>query len=222
MNGILGLPWANIVFWTLALEFQFYVLLGLVFPLVVSPNLIIRVAVISAILLLSISSPVPSPATSAHFVIPFLPLFSAGILVFWLRNNMVSWPTFWALILVNLAALLYQFEPLAFISVSGAVLCTLFARLRSALFLPLSRISYPVYLVHVPFLFLLYVPQRVLGPGVGREEIGLFLAASGTLAGGYLMHKLIEAPSQRLSSQIRFSSNDRPAICGATSRKTPH
>ncbi|UAY55452.1 acyltransferase family protein [Arachidicoccus terrestris] len=33
LNDILGLPWLNIVYWTLALEFQFYLLIGLLFPL---------------------------------------------------------------------------------------------------------------------------------------------------------------------------------------------
>ena len=38
LNGFFDQPWANPVYWSLAIEFQFYLMVGLIFPLVASKN----------------------------------------------------------------------------------------------------------------------------------------------------------------------------------------
>jgi peptidoglycan/LPS O-acetylase OafA/YrhL len=42
LNVFFGLPWINGVFWTLAIEFQYYLLMWLAFFFIVSPNLFVR------------------------------------------------------------------------------------------------------------------------------------------------------------------------------------
>ena len=42
--------WFNPVFWTLAIEFQFYLIIGLVFPLLFAKNKIIIIALLFAFL----------------------------------------------------------------------------------------------------------------------------------------------------------------------------
>src|SRR6266403_801542 len=49
INVFFGYPWLSDVFWTLAIEFQYYLLIGLVFPLVFSRRLSIRLATFVAL-----------------------------------------------------------------------------------------------------------------------------------------------------------------------------
>ena len=44
INAFFGRPWLNAVYWSLAIEFQYYVLIGLLFPLVRSNNRAVRLA----------------------------------------------------------------------------------------------------------------------------------------------------------------------------------
>src|SRR6266404_3677423 len=49
INVFFGYPWLSDVFWTLAIEFQYDLLIGLVFPLVFSRRLSIRLATFVAL-----------------------------------------------------------------------------------------------------------------------------------------------------------------------------
>lgn len=72
LNDILGLPWLNIVYWTLALEFQFYLLIGLVFPLLKhleASQLIAGLVMICALKLLG---------TGNVWIFYYLPFFVIG------------------------------------------------------------------------------------------------------------------------------------------------
>jgi len=77
LNVFFDNVWINPVFWTLAIEFQFYVLIGFLFPLISSrPNapLLIVLSIISTIICLN------NPAH--HFIFIHIHLFIIGILCF--------------------------------------------------------------------------------------------------------------------------------------------
>jgi peptidoglycan/LPS O-acetylase OafA/YrhL len=48
LTGFLGYRWLNIVYWTLAIEFQFYILMAVVFPLLASSQASAQIAVVMA------------------------------------------------------------------------------------------------------------------------------------------------------------------------------
>ncbi len=76
VNSLIGKPWVNPVFWTLGIEFQYYLLIGLIFPVLVSSNRLIRLALMLALLLPAFFAPRPS------LIFTWLPFFVAGILTF--------------------------------------------------------------------------------------------------------------------------------------------
>ena len=45
------LPWVNVVYWTLAIEFQWYLLVGLMFPLLASRSQVARFVAIAAMMI---------------------------------------------------------------------------------------------------------------------------------------------------------------------------
>ena len=77
LNGIAGVPWLNPAFWTLAVEFQFYLLLAFVYPFVSSPAPGTRRAGVMLLLALSFAYHLVGGGST---VLNFLPLFCVGIL----------------------------------------------------------------------------------------------------------------------------------------------
>jgi peptidoglycan/LPS O-acetylase OafA/YrhL len=49
LNAFFRAPWLNIVYWSLAIEFQYYLLIGLLFPLIRSENRAVRLIFLGAL-----------------------------------------------------------------------------------------------------------------------------------------------------------------------------
>ena len=101
LNTLLDLPWLNPVYWSLAIEFQFYVLIGLAMPALVAAPPAARLAAIASMIVL----PTVLPQVSAATIVPALPFFAAGLLTFLLRAELVRPAPYWAA-LAGLGALL--------------------------------------------------------------------------------------------------------------------
>src|SRR5258708_1706141 len=73
LNSAFGYPWLSDVFWALAVELQFYLVIGITFPLLFAENEIVKAMALAALL-------VPSVSGHALLILPYLPLFVFGIL----------------------------------------------------------------------------------------------------------------------------------------------
>src|SRR3954470_2994833 len=73
LNDLLGRPWLNVVYWTLGIELQWYLLLGLIFPLIASRRWTLQVA--GALIALLGHRLVPSE----HLIFHIVPVFLIGI-----------------------------------------------------------------------------------------------------------------------------------------------
>ena len=84
LNSVVGKPWINPVFWSLGIEFQYYLLMGLVFPFLVARRKWIRFLTMGALL-------VPGTfITRPSLIFLHLPLFLVGILTFERRVGFLS------------------------------------------------------------------------------------------------------------------------------------
>ncbi len=201
LNAFTGLRWLNPVFWTLAVEFQFYLLIGLLFPLVVSASRSARGCVTVAFL-------------AAPFVFrneSFLPgqacLFLMGITVFQLRSGLIQR----SVCLVVLAAATAE---LWFLSGAAPAIAGLLTALtigflqgrdtllNSGPLLWLGAISYSLYLVHVP------IGGRIVNlahrfPQTPMMEWAEVAAALGiSLASAFILYRYVETPARELASRI--------------------
>jgi peptidoglycan/LPS O-acetylase OafA/YrhL len=205
-------PWLNSVYSTLAIEFEYYLLIGLLFPLLSHHSAGIRRAVLTLFVLSCV------PLVSEKHLPHYAPLFALGIIAFQLRTGLIGRSE--ATITTVLVALvgLGASEPL-FVAVGlPSLAVVLFVRKcpRGVEFF--GRISYSMYLLHIP------LGSRVINLGLNWSQtywakLALIAAAYAvTIGAAYLFYRVIEKPSAAWSKRIRYSSHgprDRPTKSSA-------
>lgn len=198
-NVVLGYPWLNPVFWTLAIELQYYLLIAFTFPLFSHPACGVRVTAVLGLIALGFV-----PVTNGY-LLPWLPLFALGILAFqWRVLLLDSAACFSCVILAFSAATVLHGMVISCtaLAAAGIILFWKTQVPRSLLFL--GAISYSLYLVHVPFggrvvnLSLRFVEGRA-----GKYLVVVF-ALSVSLTAAWLLYKLVELPAQRWASRINY------------------
>jgi peptidoglycan/LPS O-acetylase OafA/YrhL len=199
-NSLIGKPWINPVFWSLGIEFQYYLLVGLIFPLLVASNRLVRLALIVALLL-------PGPFISRQSLIfAWLPLFVAGILTFQKKVGLLSTHFFIAGLAIIFSIVLFEGGlgfPAAIVMLLTAVAIA-FVELRASRLTWLGLISYSLYLVHCPIGGKVINLGARYAHGVYSEIAVLFLALAASVFAAYLLYRAVELPSQRLSSRISY------------------
>ena len=215
MNSLLGFKWVNPVFWTLAIEFQYYLFVACLFPLLVLRHSLARTLVLAAML-------ASSPCFGFHYVFHHFPLFVIGIASFQRYCGLASRLEWGCTLLVSAAVGGY---------VSGipdalaAVGCALMIVLWPSSAIPpgalqyLGRISYSLYLVHFPIgCRLRNIGARVVGNSApGQVVIALISLVLSVLA-AHVMWRLIEKPSQAWVSRLRYRSAAEPTVKSATAQ----
>lgn len=205
LNAFLGFEWLSPVFWTLAIEFQFYILIALSYPLFRSERRAVRLA---ALALLGGSGLV---VADGSLVFRYGGLFAMGIAAFQWRVGMWRAATFGAILtgLTAAAALSLGWLP----ALTGLVAVTLIAVVNVRRFAwpaLLGSISYSLYLLHVP------VGGRIVNLGTRYADSPvsqvavLAVAALSSLAAAYALYRLVERPSQRWSSAFRYRPTGSP------------
>lgn len=211
LNVFVGYPWLNAVFWTLAVEFQFYLLIGLIYPLLFSRNAFIRIALILVLILLSRVLP------HQWYVFGHLCQFLMGIVACQYLVGLIGKRQ--CVLLVGLAAIFAIIPPGLGIAwtVSGllAVIFILNFRLKSRVATFFGNISYSLYLLHAPVAFMtLSVFARIIGVDQNsfsglRAFIVPLVAA---IVAAYLLYLLVERPAQKWSKAFRYSHTDKARV----------
>ncbi|HVF50867.1 MAG TPA: acyltransferase [Pyrinomonadaceae bacterium] len=200
VNTFFGYPWLSDVFWTLAIEFQYYVLMGLVFPLVFSRRTATRLATFAVLVALSFVIP------ESIYVFYFITLFFMGIFTCQYRLGLIGRRQYAALLAVTTFFALATMGLPATLAGFAAVCASLFLQMRYAVFQFLGAISYSLYLVHSP------IGRRALNVilrATGAESFGgklvvIALATGVSIFAAYLLYRWVELPSQRWSQSFRY------------------
>jgi peptidoglycan/LPS O-acetylase OafA/YrhL len=196
LNFIVGLPWINSVFWTLAIEFQFYLLLGLIYP-----SLANRFGW-WMLLLVCASGVFPM---DEGYLPHWLPLFAQGILGFQFLSGIITRKRYWpTLILLGCLNWYLLGIPAALVGTLTSIIIV-FVRISYSPLLKLGEISYSLYLVHQPVGALALSLSRRYLPFIGSGgAVGVGLLASFTTA--YVFYRLIERPAQAWSKRLEMAS----------------
>jgi peptidoglycan/LPS O-acetylase OafA/YrhL len=198
VTGFAGYRWVNVVYWSLALEFQYYLLIGLLFPLVQHRRAWIRAAVLAGVAVAALT------VSNLLLVFPWCFLFILGILTFQFRERSLGWG--WYALGVGLAGMGSSVTlgwPVALVGVATALVIA-FVELRSRPLLFLGEISYSLYLVHVP------MGARVVNlslrfPVSPLGKVGVTVAAFAvSVAAAYLFYRLVERPARSWAARIRY------------------
>jgi peptidoglycan/LPS O-acetylase OafA/YrhL len=201
LNDLVHVPWINVAYWTLAVEFQWYLLVGLMLPLLATPRKLVRFA--GAAIMISLFFAFPY---NDRLIFHHLPVFLIGVFVFQYRAKLIGAREFAGLVAVMT---LVMIRPLGWLVLVVAVATGMLIALSTFHSHAADRvgdISYSLYLLHLPIGVAVigclshWLPYASWFIGL-LDVIGV--AASAWAA--WIMYQIIEKPSQDLSSAIRFS-----------------
>ena len=140
VNSLFDQPFSSAVFWTLAIEFQFYILISLLYPLLLSNS--------RSFLIVVLLSAVSVFVQSGAHIFKWMPFFGAGILIFNFRCTKMPGTAFCAATIALITFICLNSEVAQCTAATFAILFILFAvsNLFSARQQYNSSISTPTYL----------------------------------------------------------------------------
>ena len=199
LNVFFGYEWLNPVFWTLAVELQYYLLIGLAFPAIASTRWTRRIAVAAMFGTLALLFP------SGAFLFHYLFLFLLGIATFQRRFGLLSDRGYLAHIAVYAAGAGVTLDPWVAVLAACSALVIAYGRTGGGPLLRwLGTISYSLYLVHVP------IGGRVINLSLRFPHTllvqcaALALAIGVSLVAAWVLYVTVERPAQRWAEGIRY------------------
>ena len=211
---IIGLPYVNDIYWTLFVEMQFYVYIGLLFPVLITQNVRIRWVLTILLLVFSFSS-LAFDAKWIKLLLPFhLPVFLMGYFLFLSITGRINNREFiWGIVTCTFCCALLTgfFHELGYrIAGVAALTSVLIAYLKNGLrwLDRIGEFSYSLYLFHWIFISTMAHYARPYFPGfMGAIEL-YFIVILLCLVGSKLFYVIIEKPS--LSWARKFANKKTP------------
>jgi peptidoglycan/LPS O-acetylase OafA/YrhL len=204
MNAFLHYDWINPVYWTLAIEFQYYVVISLFYFLIASPNKKISCAFTLGLAGLSFLP------ISGDFVLHFMVLFTFGIVTFQQYVGLISRKMFYIQMLflsaISIASLGFVITG---IGISTALFIAFVRFTIPKLMSFLGTISYSIYLVHVPIGGKIVNLGKRFAHTLPTQILVLLCAFVVTILSAYILYFWVERPAKTCSSSLKYiSKND--------------
>ena len=212
-NVLLGYAWLSPVFWTLAIELQYYLLVGLLFPLIISKRVAVRS--ITLVCLADFALLIPG----RPFVFHWLFLFMLGIATFQFRKRDLSRAAYWIHWVVLTAGACYMDGILVGLAGAATALVIAFVNAKPGrVWTFFGLISYSLYLIHVPIGGRVINLAERLPRTLVIELLALALGLALSIFTAWLFYKWIERPAQRWSAVIGYRQK-LPAPSGFAARR---
>ncbi len=192
----------NVVYWTLGIEFQFYLLIAFIFPFLINKSVVSVFLVLSALLALSLVH-----LKNMAIIFTYLPVFCAGFLVFLYRyHKSIDLRVYVAMTALSLALVWYNLDVAALNTTITGILILFFFNYSNRVINYFSKISYSLYLTHV------FIGGKVVNLGLrfvntNLQRYALFFIALGiSVLSAHLFYLLIEKPSLKFSKRYRYQN----------------
>jgi peptidoglycan/LPS O-acetylase OafA/YrhL len=190
--------WINQVYWTLAVEFQYYLFIAIIFIPLVKWGFPARVIIY--LILLSAGFTVNS-----DFLPYWLPVFLLGILVFLFRSKQINAIEYYmvTVITISVGACLYTYGELIYMLLP-VVMILYFSNFEFKIGNFFGEMSYSLYLIH-PIIGATFI--NVLSHHVQYPAAKILVIIGGlavTIVGSWIMYRFVELPSKKLSSRLKY------------------
>ena len=196
--------WFNFVYWSLTAEFEFYLVIGLLFPLLRSGSPAWRVALILSGI--ALSSFIPGPKFffySAYFML--------GILVYlWQETTTNKGVLIGAGLLTVIVDLVHGNALAISVSIAAAAIIATRTTARTAVTDWLGKVSYSLYIIHVPVAYFAEsIVKRLTDLHTTPSgKLVLLLCYLGlTFIASELFHRWVERPFINLSKRLGQPKN---------------
>jgi len=201
--------WINPVFWTLAIEFQYYLLLGLLFPFLMKNK---TTGLLLTILLILAAFGIETE----KLVFRWFFLFFMGFMTFRYFTGLITKNVFFVLVAGGFVGCIYTLgshQALAGIFSVWFILCF---KYHNPVLDFLGNTSYALYLTHVP------IGGRIinLGSRFASSEFSqvlvVLLALLASLVSAWLLYRFVEKPAQDWASRISYKKKEVALPCASS------
>lgn len=198
LNNFTTNTYINGVYWTLGIEFQFYILIGLLFTWM---NKSVYFLILIVISLLSLNY---IKINNTSLIFEHTPLFCIGILMYFISfNNKYPKLILMCLLAVTLFMISLSKPEILYVSLfTIGIILVPFGNNKVIGFL--SNISYSLYLIHIP------IGGRIINLSLrfvktdSQKYLTIALAFVVSIIAAYLFHLIIEKPAIKWSKQIHY------------------
>lgn len=191
--------WLNVVYWTLAVEFQYYLFIALLFIPLIRSVLFFRVIVYAAILGSSFLS-------GKEFLPYWLPIFLLGILLFLKMVALISLREYFLATFFTVCFSFYHYSPVLVLYALIPVVSVLYCKNLKVWFLDaVGKFSYSLYLIHT---LIGATVVNVLSHRSSSCFSKIAIVLSGftiSIISAWMIYLIIEKRSKKLSSSVKYN-----------------
>jgi len=205
LNAFFEYPWVNDVYWTLAIEFQYYIIIALIFPLLIHSKKYF------SFIALGLFGVMGFFITGHNFIFNYGLLFVVGILLFQFQIGYLKNAEFGALLLIALLMIYVKFDNRYLMAALLPYFFILYFNLTSGVSKFLGNISYSLYLVHIPIGGRIINICETLFQSEQIRSVFVFVALAVSIFAAWIFFMLIEKPAMNLAKKIGYSKkNGKP------------
>ena len=193
--------WFVIVFWTMAVEFQFYIFISMLYPILLNAKLVARIAGYCLIYGLAIGF------KNNEFVLVWLPVFMMGITYAAFRFTKIGVKEFLIILMISVCFSFWLHHIIVtIIALLTIAIIYFYSEYNNILGKFLGRISYSLYLIHtiIGTAFINFLIPHVTGTaGKCMLVLSAFVVS---ILSAYIFYLVAERPFQMLASKVLLKS----------------
>jgi peptidoglycan/LPS O-acetylase OafA/YrhL len=196
-TAFINKPWLNDVYWTLALEFQYYILISLIFSLIINKNFYVRnitLFILNFLIFIPVSG----------LVFNYVTFFVIGITCFLFYKNLINQKEFYFSIIISVLLTLCFFEWFYALVALITVLLILKSNMSFSIGNFFGKISYSLYLLHTIIGWKLMNLSARYFTSVESRSLVMVAIIALTIFSAYVMYLFVEKPFLKLSKKIKY------------------
>lgn len=197
INSFFDKPFLSSVYWTLGIEFQFYILVLLIFPLLLKRS-------IYFILILSSWYGLSFIFIDVYLIFGYMPYFGLGILLFRNYIKVENQNYFYLIAILLLSVCLFESRVSFFVVLIAFLIVHFKPNLSFWGSAFLGSISYSLYLIHLPIGGRMVSLTALFTQNSYLKMIAVLLIMLICICTSYIYYLLVEKPSLNLAKKINY------------------